>query len=385
MQPPASLDAWMFDRLLALVHGPQRDTTFGGMHERLGEDLKPRPMGFKRLVVQCRQMYVASHAYLLRRDPRDLELATHLFDWVLAHYRDPVHGGWWFSVTPDGSAPVDRSKDFYGHAFTLFALGWYLRASGDARVHAVAAHTADMIEGPLAHPNGLGHWVACGEDWTPKPGIRQQNPHMHLLEGYLSLLEATGPLGEGGARWVQGAERVMELVTQRFIGADGVLGEYYTDDWAPHPEEGHRAEPGHHYEWAWLLAWAADRLGRPEALAAAKGLHRFAEGCLLPEDRVLDEVDRQGRPVKTTRRIWPGGERIKALGLFGTREQLDRAIAALFRDYLRPDGTWVEHLNADGSPMTDYLPGTTPYHIFLALAEARRALSAPAPAAPVTA
>ncbi|HYE52186.1 MAG TPA: AGE family epimerase/isomerase [Azospirillaceae bacterium] len=221
------------------------------------------------------------------------------------------------------------------------------------------------------HTRTACHWVACAEDWTPKPGIRQQNPHMHLLEGYLSMLEATGE-----ARWEAGARRVTDLVLHRFIGADGVLGEYYTDDWTPHPEEGHRAEPGHHYEWAWLLAWAAGKLDRPEALDAARGLHRFAEGCLLPGGRIHDEVDRQGRPVKATRRIWPGGERIKALGLFGTPDELDAAIAALFRDYLKPDGTWVEHLDAEGAPMTDYLPGTTPYHIFLALAEARRALAA---------
>ena len=59
-------------------------------------------------------------------------------------------------------------------------------------------------------------------------------------------------------------------------------------------------------------------------------------------------------------------------------DQPDRLIAHLFRDFLRPERHgWIETMQRDGTPIQTNLPGSTPYHMFLAAAEAARVLPPP--------
>ena len=53
--------------------------------------------------------------------------------------------------------------------------------------------------------------------------------------------------------------------------------------------------------------------------------------------------------------------------------QPDRLIEHLFTDFLRPAaGGWIETMTREGRPMQVNLPGSTPYHLFLAAAEVAR-------------
>jgi len=90
-----------------------------------------------------------------------------------------------------------------------------------------------------------------------------------------------------------------------------------------------------------------------------------------------DQIDRAGAPLLTTRRIWPVTEAIKAqvarheAGGTVAPDQPERLIRQLFADFLRPHG-WVETLTREGAPTQTNLPGSTPYHLFLAAAEVAR-------------
>ena len=75
---------------------------------------------------------------------------------------------------------------------------------------------------------------------------------------------------DGDPAWRAMADGIAELCLERFIDpASGALREFFAADWTPAPGvEGRIAEPGHHYEWAFLLdRWA--RLGGRERPAAA--------------------------------------------------------------------------------------------------------------------
>ncbi|MBV9813037.1 MAG: AGE family epimerase/isomerase, partial [Acetobacteraceae bacterium] len=89
-----------------------------------------------------------------------------------------------------------------------------------------------------------------------------------------------------------------------------------------------------------------------------------------------DQMDRRGEPVLTTRRIWPMTEAIKAHVArreAGTSHRDDALIERLIRDYLRPAGVgWIETLSREGTPVLTHMPGSTPYHLFLAAAEVER-------------
>ena len=146
-----------------------------------------------------------------------------------------------------------------------------------------------------------------------------------------------------------------------------------------------RVEPGHLFEWYWILREGSNLWSDARTLPAAERLFEWAErhGADTEAGGVFDVLDREGRVIKDSKRIWPQAERIKAhasrarVGAAkGERTSLVPLVQFLFDKYLLADGGWRESLGRTLEPVATVLPGTTPYHIFLALSEALAALSA---------
>jgi len=258
----------------------------------------------------------------------------------------------------------------------LFACAWYARATGEAEPLARAWRVMDFIEHHLAADHGGFAEDSLGT--LP----RRQNPHMHLLEACHALARTSGE-----QRWLDRADALVDLLPRRLIDAEtGTLGEFFTADWRPAPgSAGALREPGHHFEWVWLLHHHARLTGRTDLSGIAEGLHHFAEtrGVVRsPDGRplVLDGVDRAGVPVAATRLLWPQTEAIKAegariefLGDAGARQRLDGHLAALFHHWLDArTGLWVNQIDALNRPLRAKLPVRVLYHVFLALAETVR-------------
>jgi mannose/cellobiose epimerase-like protein (N-acyl-D-glucosamine 2-epimerase family) len=180
------------------------------------------------------------------------------------------------------------------------------------------------------------------------------------------------------------------LFHAHFLDAQqGCLGEYFTDDWRRHPGDlGESLEPGHHFEWVWLLHRYAQESGGDEALAAADGCFRFAFRFGVDDDDggVFDETNRRGQVVRDTKRLWPQTELLKALiaryessGNRAMLEPLDRALRYCFSRYVDPrHHGWRDHLTREGERLTDLMPATSIYHITLALSEVIRVLESEA-------
>jgi mannose/cellobiose epimerase-like protein (N-acyl-D-glucosamine 2-epimerase family) len=384
--PLAALPAFAMEVLLPLCRDRFADPRHGGFFEQLGAGHDPLPLGTKRLMVQCRQLYVLSHAAVLG-DASGAAAAGRGYDFLRRAYHDTVHGGWFFRATDDGM-PADRRKDLYGHAFVLFALAWLHRAFAAPDAQALAAETLEVLHRRLRAPGG-GFWDAATEDWTPEHALLRQNPHMHLLEAVLAWHEATG-----ATEWLAAAADLVELFAERFYDAPtATLGEFFDAGWRPHPAHGHIVEPGHHFEWVWLLhRWQAQSGRRdPEGTAEALYATAMRYGFDAEHGGIHDQIDRAGRPLATTRRIWPVAEAIKAqvarleAGAPIPSEQPERLVRHLFADFLRPaELRWIETTTREGTPRQTTLPGSTPYHIFLAAAELARVLgSRPSTAAGV--
>lgn len=376
----ASYPRFALATLLPLCRDRFADPVHGGFHERLDAAQAPVPEGSKRLMVQCRQLYVLAHAALLgERSGQDAAERGYAF--LRRAYPDATHGGWFFRAAADGT-PTDRSKDLYGHAFLLFALAWLHRAFAAPDAIALAGATYDTLAARMAAPGG-GFWDRASQDWRPERSLRRQNPHMHLLEALLALHDATGD-----PRWLAEADALVRLFLARLYDApSATLGEFFTETWAPHPEQGHIVEPGHHFEWVWLLHRYRAQGGALDAAAAADALFDVATRYGFDPDHggIHDQIDRAGRPLATTRRIWPVTEAIKAhlarieAGQTVPEGQPQRLIDHLFADFLRPArGVWVETCTRTGTPTQETLPGSTPYHLFLAAAETARVLPAAA-------
>lgn len=372
--PPERVERWVFGSLLPFWRSRGVDAEAGGFHERLDEDRKPVARDGKRCMVQARQIHVFAQAGLTGALDGGADTAALGRDFLLAHFPHP-DGGWRFRVSRDGQ-PADDTRDLYTQAFVLFALSSLHRA-GDDRAHVLADRTLAFLDDEMTHPEG-GYREAIGGASKSPHGGRRQNPHMHLFEALLDWHEATGDRA-----WLDRAAAIGELLDRRFV-VDGTLREFFDDGLRPAAgAPGQEVEPGHHYEWAWLLHRFAAFGGESDAIPLASALYDFAEkhGIDAETGGVLDAVSADGAPLRRGRRLWPQTEAIKAhLARFeatGDTVFLDRAAsqaAACHEAHIAgaPPGAWREHLAPDGTLVVSELPASSLYHVAVAASEIRR-------------
>jgi mannose/cellobiose epimerase-like protein (N-acyl-D-glucosamine 2-epimerase family) len=210
----------------------------------------------------------------------------------------------------------------------------------------------------------------------PDDGVLLQNPHMHLTEACLAAFEASGD-----QRFLDQARELVGLLKARlFDGAS--LGERFAPDWRRLEGEAGRAlDPGHHFEWAWILAQyrrlSGDDIGNyPEALVA------FGEkfGVDPRSHAVFDAVRDDGAVLQGASRAWTNTERIKGyLALYeltgrDPRAEVAQSVNLLFDRYFAGStpGLWVDRFDRDGAPMVEAVPASIIYHLLLAFSEVLR-------------
>ena len=204
----------------------------------------------------------------------------------------------------------------------------------------------------------------------------QSNPHMHLLEAALAWAEAGG-----GAKWEKLADEIVALCLSRFIDPDeGFLREHFTANWEPAlGERGRLVEPGHQFEWAWLLARWARRRSEPGAELAARRLFAAGARGIDPVRGVAVDALNEDMTIRTNRaRLWPQTERLKAaLLLHEGRSDSDdsylaHALAAaesLWRYLEMPTrGLWRDKLTPTNRFVEEPSPASSFYHIICAVA-----------------
>lgn len=372
---PAELRRHLVEELLPLWQEHGVDRARGGFVNRLDAKLRPAPDDFKRLLVHARLLYVFSRAWLAGAPPWALETAGETYAFLCDRFRDPRHGGWYLTTSLAGE-PLDPRKDTYAHAFVVFALAHYGLAAREPRSLGLAAETYDLLERHLADRERGGFFEGADRDWTPTPGPRRQNPHMHLLEALLALGEATGE-----RRHLDAALALLDLLRARFVDpARGCLLEHFTARWEPDPERGRCLEPGHHFEWTALLHQLAGTAARPDALGDADRLFRFGarHGIDALHGGVYDEIDPGGAVTRDTKRLWPQLEHLRALAARRAPE-LPAALELVVARYLDPaTGAWREHCTRQGEVFSAFTNATSVYHLWTALTAAATALEPPA-------
>ena len=375
----ARLRSWVIDDALPFWATQGRDDATGHFHETLFPDGMPDLDAPQRMRVQARQIYVYSHAHHLGWCADGAAIALKAFDRLMQTGRWPdtsVSTGGFHHVLSGSFEPLDTRRDSYDHAFMVLAFAWCWRVTGEARVRDALEETLAFIDAALTLPDGS----LREDDRNTLP--RRQNPHMHMFEAMLALTE-TGARADGLAR----ADRLLDVVLTHCLDVrSGLLGEFFDADFRlASGTAGAVTEPGHMAEWVWLLRKRAAMapLSLPGTDVDALCAKLLANANLSVDAAtgfLIDEADRDGRPLKRTRRMWPQTELAKAqlaqseAGVPGAAEQAAQVLARLFTHYLKPAprGAWLDQFGADGQLISQRLPGSTFYHIFVAVAEAHR-------------
>jgi mannose/cellobiose epimerase-like protein (N-acyl-D-glucosamine 2-epimerase family) len=377
-----SLRHWCKSVLLPFWLEASWDRERGGFFDRLDLSGRVVDLDYKRARVQGRQVYVFSHAAVLGLLTEGEAAARSGYDFLVQHAWDRTAGGWRFKVAVDGSRVIDAGRELYCQAFVILGLGWLFRVARDPEVLLWIDRTLAFIDSRMWDSSHGGYWNRWGGATQAMPLPRQQNPHMHLLEAMLALAEHTGE-----ARFLDRARGLVELFRTRFCPPPhrGVC-EYFDAKWAP-AADGMRREPGHHFEWVWILHHyrrlsedrSVDALVEPLLeYTLAFGVDR--EAGMLPG--TFDAISPDGTPVQTSKRLWPQTETIKALlaayEWSGDQHFSEAAIAWLrlvFDKYMRNgQPLFHEHYDREGQPIVDYVPTSSLYHLFVAFTEAMRIL-----------
>lgn len=375
-QEHLALTQWLFDKALPMWSDRGVDTTDGGFYEKLAQDgsIVDEP---RRTRLVARQIFVFATAAELGWKQKNTahELVNHGLDFLLGKCQSG-NGTVFSAVSPTGS-PIKPDFDLYDHAFAVFALASAARL-GYRRPQVVEA--GHRIRNAMVA--GWKHPLAGFEEAMPPREPLNANPHMHLFEAFLEW-EAAGDV-DG---WQNLSDETASLALGRFIDqATGAVREHYDRDWLPTSGEfGRLIEPGHQFEWAWLLwRWGTARgLSDvfPRVLRLVEIGEKFGTNAVtgLAVNDIWDDLSM--RSLES--RLWPQTERIKAHiaaaelteDHASERAMISAAEASRgLRRYFDTDlpGLWHETLDRQGRPVFAPARASSLYHIVGAIRELDR-------------
>ena len=358
------LTGWLVESAYPIWSTRGIDSVRGGFQERLTLSGEPTDDA-RRARVQPRQIYAFSRAPSFGWKGDANGAVAQGLSFFLTRYRR-ADGLFRTLVTFDGT-PVDDRALLYDQAFALLAfasasplLGSSFNLVGEAEQLRQALYEHLKRAGP-GFESGLPHGPPL-----------LSNPHMHLLEAALAWVDVGA-----GSEWIALADELGELAMTHLIDpATGMLHESFDNSWKPTRDTaGRLIEPGHQFEWAWLLMrWGQRRAHVREAacrlmeLAEEHGVH----GGVAIFEIVNDTTIHDG-----SARLWAQTERLRAAALaarlYGDSKYWKRtaeAAQSLLR-YFATDvpGLWYDRLTPSGEFKRETVTAGNLYHIVGAIHE----------------
>jgi mannose-6-phosphate isomerase len=338
----------------------------GGFAEAL--DLRGRALPEpRRARVHPRQIYAFAQARAFGWRGDAAAIVSRGMEYFTAHYRRP--DGLFRTLADADGAALDERALLYDQAFAL--LGYAAAATAlDARPE----YEQRALE--LRHAVEMRMYAGDGAYYSDeeRSGHREANPHMHLLEAYLAWAE----IGQD-AGWVAGVKAMVELALSHFVSRDsGAIVESYLAigqslaSRQPAPGiAGRTIEPGHQFEWGWLLLRSRHWCASPSLHDAALQLIRIGEHFGVHNGIVVNALYNDFTVKDARARFWPQSERLKAALLAGaltgepSYESMAEAALLSFFPYLNTAvaGLWLDVQLPNGELPESPAPASTFYHL----------------------
>jgi mannose/cellobiose epimerase-like protein (N-acyl-D-glucosamine 2-epimerase family) len=231
------------------------DHVKGGFFEKI--DLEGQAIdGPRRGRVLPRQIYAYAIAGQLGWEGPWRAAVEHGLTFYLSAYRRP-DGLFRTLVGPDGET-LDETADLYDQAFAIFALAAVRKGPAERaeEAKAVAVEVRETLVAERKHPVAGFHRV------EPADRAAAVQPAHAPVRGHAGLGRDRRRSGLACS-----GRRDRQLALTKFIHAEtGMVREFYDLDWNPAPGvEGRICEPGHQYEWGWLLLRWGKLAGRADA------------------------------------------------------------------------------------------------------------------------
>jgi mannose-1-phosphate guanylyltransferase/mannose-6-phosphate isomerase len=349
---------WLAEDALPLWWRAGADRAEGGFFETLGPDAVAPPAP-RRCRVQPRQIYAFAVARRAGWNGPAAAVAAHGLDYFLDRYRRP--DGLFRTCIEANGRIRDNHAVLYDQAFALLGLFGAFQLEPRPVVQEAAENLLNRI---------LQHFEHAAGGFREDDGAPfQSNAQMHLFEACI----AWAPVA--GGKFTETANALAALCLDRLIDPQhGVIDEYYDSDWRPGgPNGDRRIEPGHQFEWAWLLSeWS--RTGDRLVESHVDRLFRVAEASVLPAINAAPAaISIDGATSDPIARLWPQTERLRTAALLSRTVRSDRTFythaavqaAASVRSYLDTpiSGLWWDKQTPDGAFIDEPAPASSLYHL----------------------
>ncbi len=367
------LSSWLVDSAFPRWHENGYDSKSGAFFETIDIDTGEATDTPIRTRVPARQIYCFAQAGTLGWQGPGEEIVAHGLNWYLQHCRnaDTSFAG---VVTTDGTH-LDSDFDLYNQAFALLAFAHAGDVLAERRIdlYADAAGLLTLLRENYGHP------VAGFREANPDRLPLCSNPHMHLFEAALALEEAGA-----GTIWRELADEIARLAMDKFIDpVSGGLREFFKADWTPFDgEQGRIMEPGHQFEWSWLLIRWAKARNSAEALSKARRLYEIGRTYGVDPKRqvAIMTLHDDFSVFNPLARLWGQTEWLKAavslaeVSLGCERDaylsdilRATKALEGYFEDV--PAGLWKDKLDDMYTFKKEPAPASSFYHIVCAILE----------------
>ena len=206
---------------------------------------------------------------------------------------------------------LNKDHDLYDYAFVFLCLS-------------ELAKNEHFFEKAISLSNKSFNWITNNwrhhnigfkEDPKVSDNLRA-NPHMHLLEASLSWEQVESNYKEQVG--IVSDEVVNLLLSKLYSDKRFAVSEYFDLDWNHTKEKSHQViEPGHQYEWGWLLLNWAKKRNNTKAKEIAIKLINTAEtyGFNKNSLKVVNALNFDHKIIDNNSKLWQQTERLKAWNL----------------------------------------------------------------------
>lgn len=238
------------------------DEKHGGFTGHINADNTIVADANKGIILNSRILWTFSIAYRKLNDPAYLKMADRAFQYIQKNFRDITYGGLYWEVNYSGN-PINKRKQVYAQAFTIYALSEYYMVNRESEVLQWAIELFNLIE-KFSHDKINGGYIeAFSENWSTLKDVRlsdkdanekkTMNTHLHILEAYSNLIRVWPD-----NRVIMAQKNLISLFLDKFINRDNHLNLFFNEDWVL---KSSAISFGHDIEASWLLTEAAELTG----------------------------------------------------------------------------------------------------------------------------
>jgi mannose-6-phosphate isomerase len=368
-----SLANWMSHDVLPLWLGVGFNPKTGEFAESLDLQSGQDPMLTRRGRTQPRQVFSVMLAHEMGLiDRSSIQIAEQGIEF-LNSYSKLADGTYAFGFEAN-KGEVNAEFGLYKQVFVLFCYAVAARVQPEKQTiyEQRALDLYQILSTQFKHSE-----IGFKEDTQ---GLKNlcSNPHMHMLEASLAWeLVSDSPI------WRQLSDELVEVATRHLISKDtGALSEFFSPQWEKLPEHNLRlVEPGHQFEWSWLLSGWATKRNNAEVMNIATQLFDIGQRFGIDKQRnlTLDQLNDDLSLRSASAHLWPQTEWIKASLAMATSHPekkhfyLSNAKSAIeaMKTYLKTETIGLWHIKQDEDGVFDSSPAQAGllYHVLMALVE----------------